>query len=77
MLKQKVQKEAPDPMAKSFKSYTKQFFQRNFSIDSTLGRNGKETPSQGTTLMDLLLLPVLPIIALVRLADKIMGNHSK
>lgn len=64
-------------MANSFMSYTKRFFERNFSIDSTLGRTGKETPSQGTTLMDLLLLPVLPIIALVRLAEKIMGNKLK
>lgn len=64
-------------MANHFKSYTKRFFERNFSIDSTMGRNGKETPSQGTTLMELLLLPVLPIIALVRLAEKIMGNKPK
>jgi len=64
-------------MANNFKGYTKRFLKRNFSLNGSLRKNKSEEPTSGTTIMDLLLLPVLPIITLAQLIEKIFSKKDK
>ncbi|MCC5912407.1 MAG: hypothetical protein JJT76_18475 [Clostridiaceae bacterium] len=64
-------------MANNFKEYTKRFVKRNFSLNSSLRKNATEEATNGTTIMDLLLLPVLTIITLFHLAEKVFSKKDK
>lgn len=57
-------------MANNFNEYTKRFVKRNFSLNGSLRKNKTEKTTNETTIMDLILLPVLTMITLFHLAEK-------
>lgn len=57
-------------MSNNLKKYLKRFTDRNL-INKSLRNNKEKTQNNLTTLTDFLLLPLLPIITLVILFQKI------
>lgn len=64
-------------MSNNFKEYTKRFIKRNFSLNGSLRRNKTEDTTNNTTIIDLILLPVLTIITLSHLVERLFNRKNK
>ena len=64
-------------MANNFKEYTKRFLKRNFSLNGSLRKNKSEEATNETTILDLLLLPLLSMITLFHLVEKVFSKEDK
>lgn len=63
-------------MSNNIKDYLKRFINRNL-INDSLRDNRNEKPNNFTTITDLLLISILPIITLVNLFKKVSNRKNK
>lgn len=64
-------------MKNNFKEYTKKFLKRNFSLNGSLRKNKSKETANETTILDLLLLPLLPMITLFHLIENVFSKKDK
>lgn len=64
-------------MGNNFKEYTKRFLKRNFSLNGSLRKNKSEETTNETTILDLLLLPLLTMITLFHFVEKGFSKKDK
>ena len=63
-------------MDNNLKGYLKRFVNRNL-INGSLRDNRNENPNNFTTITDLLLISILPIITAINLYKKLSNRKSK
>ncbi|MCC5911663.1 MAG: hypothetical protein JJT76_14655 [Clostridiaceae bacterium] len=63
-------------MANNFPEYFKRFINRNLMNDSLRESTTKE-PNNATTITDLMMLPVLVIVILIRLFERTFNKNNK